>query len=1129
MLDDTALPTDDTSAPPADDFASRFPTDAQALPTAEPTNTMLEQPYTTPRMKMRAAPDTAPKLVASDADYERLQPGAMFIDPEGNTRQKPFPTVASDSEFDALPEGSKFLDPEGNQRQKPNYKPLSYTAQTMYSMATNDKEKKRVLEKFYPGQVRQAGDQFLVDDNGVIRTPGKWSEFGSSAGMIAGNVSPIVGAATGGLLGGGMGSAVPGPGTIGGGVAGAVAGGAAGQYFNDIILKLAGVYDRTPGEELMDKTVGAVTNAAGEAGGRAVAAFVPSVKEGVSNFTNALPRIANKFFGTNAEDVKRFREIAELGEQPSSSAILRALGLTDTTTAPGISTVAKESPHLQNVQEVFHEAFDTSQPRRRAAEAAYNKMATPLFEAQGVGKNVDALVAPPKPISLEVSGDHPEFRALLDSADAAKKRSREANTAWQAAIERDPANRDAGMPEYEAYAQAREDQKAAQKAVDEWEHPSAAATDKPISGTTRGTVDDILSPTPSTSVQETGEEVIRKALEQSGEIDARFASELAARKAAAEAGVVEAPAQREAILKAAEAQRQNATQLVNAGIQQVDRSADQAVAAAAQGTNSGDLWHAVGNQLQTVRRALGQRYRDQAQAAYETVPTGATIRTAPLVQQATDFIERMPPEFEARNPALVRRIQALGERPNPDFDAASGVGERYLPPPSLPLSEIHQLRTDLRSAADWYDLPSDFKNGSLKMFAHNVDQVIQGVGETPQFNTAVRMLNDNDRWYAQEIPVFNAKELKTVLRGLESGEPADPTTLYNALVRPGNQELIARTEQVVGPNLWNGVRAAQRQQWLQKARAGQFDQSVDATKFAKEVLDSANEGTLFAVQGREQGQQLLRQAQQIGMLEGKLPVTFNPNDTAFDVFRQARLAMEAAEKEANVDPLKSLARETRKIEGEARQQQATARRADPLRFLTDKSFGATRAVNKILGDEDLILATASRFGETSPEFQALRQVWTERVFRDTLNPGKKLEKVSPEVQRLMLGVNLETAQKIAADMEFIMGSKAMTRGDMAGGMAAMSKVEHPIAGKTVSRIARVIPGANTGARATLGAYYSFMNKVLESPATARWLEKAYAGTPESRMRVRQELAGILARGGAIGAGAAQGANQFGNE
>lgn len=968
-----------------------------------------------------------PEQVSSQAEYDKLPHNAQYADPDGNVRTKQAYQVTNEKDYHNVPEHGTYIDPDGNERMKPAYEPLSYSAQTMYSMAVTPEEKKKVLEKFY-GKGRTLSDlvteqpgnanihqldngEFIVDDAGTLRAPGKMNSLGSAAGVVGGNIAPVAGGVLGALA-----TSEGGPIAAGGAALGTMAG----QHFNDIILKLNGLYDRTSGENAADKAIGAGTSLAGDVAGRAVAAFVPSVKAGVSNVSNAAPKVVNKFLGTTPEDVTRFREIGELGEKPSSSATLRALGMTDTTTAPGISTIAKESPHLQNVQEVFHEAFDTSQPRKTAAEAAYNKMGEPLMEKQGIGG-----------------------------------------------------------------------------------------------------VDDLVSTTPKVSVQETGEKVIRKALEDSGQIDARFAEELANRKAAAAAGVAEAPAQREAILGAARAQQQNATQLVNAGLQDVERNADQAVQAAAQGTNSGDLWHSVGEQLRAVRQGIGTRFRQTAQAAYETGPPGAHIDTAPISSAAEDFIANVPAEMRARNPSLIRNIEALGQRVGEDGEATPGM---------VSLEELHNMRSALRSQADWYDLPSDFKNGSLKYFSHQIDNLMQGLG-TPgsPYQTAIQMLNENDRWYAQEIPVFNARELKTVLRGLEAGEPADPGTLYKALIQPGNKELIARTEQVVGPNLWNGVRGAQRQQWLQNARSGQFDRSVDANKFAKEVIDSANDGTLMAVQGREQGQALLQQAQQIAMLDGKLDVGFRPNDTAFDVFRQARLAMEAAEKEANVDPLKTLARETRKIEGEMRQQAAQTRRADPLRFLTDKSFGATKAVNKILGDEDLVLAAAARFGEKSPEFDALRQVWTERIFRGTLEPGKRLEKVSPEVQHLMLGVNLQTAQKLAEDMSFIMGSKAMERGNFAGGMSAMSKVEHPLGGKTLSRAARIIPGANTAGRAAQGAYFSFVNKLLESPATARWLEKAYAGGEQHRAMVRTELARIMNRGGAIGAGAAQGANQLGND
>jgi len=962
-----------------------------------------------------AAPQTY-SVVKDAADYENVPYGGTYTDPQGNVRQKPLRTIASETEYHAMPEGETYVDPTGNQRKKPVYEPLNFTTQTMHSMAVTDKEKRKVLEKGYPGaEIVDTPDGPLVNDNGTFRKPGKWNSVGSAAGMVGGNAAPIAGGAIGGIVGAGLGG-LPAAG-------GAALGTMGGQYFNDIIMRLNGTYDRSQGEDNADKAIGAASSIAGDAAGRAVAGFVPSIKAGVSNVGKALPDVANKVLGTSAENVTRAREIAELGEKPAEgmfSSIRNAVGHTDTDTPVGVSTFAKEAPHLSNIHEKFNPAFDMSNPLKEGAQTAYEKMAAPLLEKQGVGA-----------------------------------------------------------------------------------------------------IDDLVSPTAAVSTKKAGEKLTAKAMEQTGEIDARFAAELAARRAAAEAGVAEAPAQREAILSIAKERQANATQLVNAGMQEVERNADNAVRAAAQGTNSGDLWQAVGQQIQAVRTALGNRYRETAQAAYQTVPRGANINARPLVREAEDFIANVPAEFRARNPGLIRSIEQLGQR----------VAEDGSPlPSSVSLEQLHNIRSELRSAADWFDLPSSFKNGSLKYFSHQVDNLMQGVGETPQFQTAIRMLNENDRWFAAERPVFNAKEMKTVLRGLEAGEPADPQQLFKALVRPGSTDLIARTEQVVGPNLWNGVRAAQRQQWLTNARKGQFDNSVDALEFAKEVLDAHRNGTLMAVQGREQGEQLLRQAQQIGMLHGKLDVQFRPNDTSFDVFRQARLAAETAAKQADTDPLKVLTQETRKIAQDVAKQRNDARRADPLRFLSDKSFGATRAVDKILGDEDLILATAHRFGENSAEFNALRQVWTEKLLRGTLKPDLRLKVVSPDVQRLMLGTNLETAQKIAEDMAFITSAKGLQRGDHAGSMAAQALVEHPLAGKAgiVSKASKIIPGANAAGRYYLGSYMSLMSKLMESPATLRWLEKSYTN-PEKREAIRQEISKVLQRGGAVGSGMAQGAYQFGND
>ena len=929
------------------------------------------------------------------------------------------PVVESDHDFNALPEGAEFTDPDGNKFKKPAYEPVNFTTQTMHSMAVSDREKRKILEKGYPGsEIVDTPDGPVVNDNGVMRKPGKIGSVGSAAGMVSGNLAPVAGSILGGIGGAGLGTAgAPGVGTLGGGVAGAVAGGAAGQYFNDIIMKLNGTYDRTPGEELSDKLGGIAANAAGEAGGQAIAGFVPSIKAGVSNVSGALPKIANSFLGAGKENLAKARGIAELGEKPAEgpfAGIRRMVGNTDTETPVGVSTWAKDAPHLSDVQEIFNPAFDLRQPLKRGAETAYERMTPDLLEKQGVGA-----------------------------------------------------------------------------------------------------VDDLVSPTAPVATRKAGKLLSDKAIEQSSVVDAKWDQELAARKAALETGAATDASQSAAIHQLAAERQANASHLVQAGLDQVDRTADQAVRAAAQGTNTGDLWQAVGTQVQAVRTALGQRYRDTAQAAYHLVHPGATIDAAPLAATATDFLESFPPEFRGRfSPTLVRDIERLGQRTGEE-------GEEL--PATVSLEELHNIRSGLRSAADWYDLPSDTKNGALKYFSHQVDNLIQQAGEHPAFSDAVRLLNENDRWFAAERPVFNSREMRTVLRGLESGEPADPEQLFKALVRPGSTDLIARTEQVVGPNLWNGVRAAQRQQWLRNARAGQFDNTVDAGKFASEVLDAHNNGTLFAVQGRQQGEALLQQAQQIAMLDGRLDVNFRPNDTAFDVFREARLAAERAAKEADTNPLAVLTQQTRQVVRDVARERNEGRRTDPLRFLTDKSFGYDRAVNKILESPDLIMAAAQRFDEDSAEFNALRAVWTEKMFKGTLKPGARMSNEAKEVQQLMLGTNLPTAQKIAEDMAFITSASGLKRPDAAGGMTTMQMKNHPIAGRAgvLSKASKIVPGLNAGGRSAIAAYLSLMSKLMQSPATLRWLEKGYATSPEFSNTARPYLQQIMARGGAAGAGASQ--------
>src|SRR5580693_6988178 len=185
-------------------------------------------------------------------------------------------------EVDTLPEGAQFVDPQGKTRQTPTYEGLDFTTQTLYDMAANDKEREKALSRSYPGKVKrqERTNALYVDDDGTMRrSKGALQTPTAAAAFAASQAAPVVGSIYGeiygGLAGAGAGTAVePGGGTaagaFGGAVAGGAIGGAVGQAFNDAVLTLAGVYDRSVGEEAGELGIAAGAGGVGTAAGRAI-------------------------------------------------------------------------------------------------------------------------------------------------------------------------------------------------------------------------------------------------------------------------------------------------------------------------------------------------------------------------------------------------------------------------------------------------------------------------------------------------------------------------------------------------------------------------------------------------------------------------------------------------------------------------------------------------------------------------------------------------------------------------------------------------------------------------------------------------------------------------------------------
>ncbi len=936
-----------------------------------------------------------PKQLKDIAEAEALEPGTKFIDPNGVKRVKPWVTKADtfDADIQNVPEGAQFIDPTGKVRQKPVFEPLNFTSQTLYDMSVTPSEKRKALERSYPGGVQEDTEGLYVKDGDKFRRPGRG--LSSVAGGATAMAAPIGGAVLGAI---GLGAASGGVGAAVGGAGGSILG----QSINDVVLQLAGVWDRTGVEEAANLGKAGMMGMAGAGVGRGIAAVVPAAKAGVSSLGQMLPTAAAHFLGAGPE-LTAARELAEKGVKVPPSAW------------------AHEAPHLQNVVEVFDPAFRTNKPLLESATKHYEESAAKVLDDLGV--------------------------------------KREGS---------------------------------------------------------------IIKPAADIPTQKAGEVILQRTLAESAEADQKLAATLAERKAAIEAGVPEKLAQREAVTQAAEESRAKAQGLVDQGFESIQKDAETARKIAGSGINTGDLWENIGQKFIAIRQGISERARYWYDR-YDQMTGGATVSGERLGLTAQQMLDELPVSFKSNNPKLVERLSKLSG----EFDEA---GNMVKPPEGLTYGQVHELRNLFRGASDWNTLSSDFKNGTLKYFSKEIDNIIHDPNAPAHIQSAAKFLDMTDKWYGHNISVFEAQQIKAVMKGLEAGEAADPANLYKVLVKDGQTALTNRVKQMVGPNLWAGVRAADVDTMMNAAKTLNPGE-INGRAFAKEVLERHKNGMLEAVHGKEASDKLIAQARAIEQLEGRLAIPAAPGDTMTQIISRARLAAEEAKAVGTKDPLTALSKDVKRVEAELKREQSLQRRNDPLGFLYNQSTGASYAVDKILKDEDLILAAASRFGEKSPEFNALRQVYVERVLRAGTQPGKVMEGIGPEVQQLMFpGVTGEQMKLLAKEMDLLMTDGGLAK-TTAGSMSAMSKVENPVSGVPgVKGAVKLIPGLNPAARAAKGKFYALITELMTSPSTLRWIEKGLTkGSPEEQEAVRNILRAHLQKGSAMGAGAGEAAYQGSGE
>ena len=1085
------------------------------------------------------------KTIDKPEEAAKLSPGTEFLDPTGKKRVVPF-KAKTPAEAESLPEGAEFLDPSGKLRKTPTYQGLDFTAQTLYNMAATDKEREKALERSYPGKVKRrehTKDLYVEDEGGVLRRSKGVME--APGAFAASQAAPVLGSIAG-EVGGGIAGAVGGPpGIYGGALAGGAVGGAAGQAFNDSILTLAGIYDRSAGQEAYELALSGTAGAVGTAIGRGIAATAPVIKDTAKR---VLPKVANWVAGTDPEALRTGIKLREQGVLVPPSPMF------------------PELPHVINVVEVFDPAFHTQKPLLQSATDYYERTGSDLLKSKEIGvEKPGKITDPAAAVSTKKAGEAilGRTRAELAHADEQLRVALE----WHRAGAQMGATQRGTLMET-LRAADKEARAAADKVIGEGFNHIQGDIDKAMKVAKAGYNSGDLWNSVGKKLQ-----AIKLGISQRAKMRYDQADELAGGHLPNISGLPEMAEHMLAQMpEGFEGKYPGIIKQIRdiAGVPELDK----------EGVPTGN-WikppiNPTFGQLHNLRTVLRNNVN-----YYDLTPDfreGAMKFFANRVNEALhpEALPRLPEGFTVKTYPVEAGF--MGAKTSRGVDIFDPQGRRVLEATLNKYGDGYQLNHIVNDSKWLSESNAEFpryKNlgetayleaaklaqaegkklyigasGETSRFAKAIHErlLTKGLAKTTEYpgvlevipkdtgplQAAAKFLDETDKWYGKVMKPLTDKNIQAVVSGLESGLPADPKKLYDVLIREGRTELTNKVRKMVGPNLWAGIKAADIKEMLDNAKT-LMPGEIDGKQFAKQVLDRYRTGMLEAVHGKE-ATRLMEQARRIEMLEGRLPVRIAPGDPVSSIISKARETAEAAKKAAQQDPLGTLNKEMKLIQRDQAREAAKMRakqQTDPLAFLYKPPFKATEAVDKILGSEDLILAAAAKFGEQSPEFNLLRQVWAERILTGTLQPSERMGKVSEEVQRIMFpGASLSAMRELAKNMDFLMHARPAGAGVS---MAATAKVEHPFGflpgGKAAGKALNIVTlgFGEPVARGLIGGYFKMIRNFVNKPGFLRWMEKGLQGDERAREMVKAEIQRIMQKGGAVGAGAAQGLAQAPNQ
>jgi len=598
-------------------------------------------------------------------------------------------------------------------------------------------------------------------------------------------------------------------------------------------------------------------------------------------------------------------------------------------------------------------------------------------------------------------------------------------------------------------------------------------------------------------------------------------------------------ANRERLVQAQAQTAQTAKDFVQAGINDIKNDVESAAMQAEQGGRAGTLWRMVGRKFRSWNVATRQR----ASGLYDVsdVAGGATPITGAgetLGGEASDFLAEMPQQLRGKYPEVALLEKLAGK------EAVEGEGGKVVseavPPTDLTFKELRQLRSWLRSGIDYADLTPSMREGSVKKFAGRVNEMLHDVSLDPRLGEASRLLDTADNFYRENVPYLNDSMVTTIMKGLREGVPPDPHVLADVLFDANRSEALSRARDIVGPTLWKYVQAAHTQKVISKNL--NLLGEVEAKGFARSVESMYQDGTLEKGYSKEFADRLNKAARNVQQLEGNLTLKVGGDETLQSLIDRSEMMAAQVKQMADADPLKALSEGVKRVDKDFNAQMKAmreSRRQEPMHFLYEKSMTALpiRAANRILADQDLIVAAANRFGLKSPEMNALREVYVQRLFQRPLGKVGHLREeiggageregrrgISEEVQAIMFpGVTRDTMLELVKNAEFLFSA---SKGDIGGSLAGMSMVMHPMTRIPLGmsepmKLISKVPGVSSVGRFVLGKFFRTVMDGVSHPNFINWLSGELRKGGAERAMARDVLQSRFNTGmnvgGAIGA------------